>query len=273
MSFNLRDYDLDRVNTPADWLARFVRDEVRPLLVQHRQTVLEAWSRWLTAHEERKKALDAWEARQQEFLRELAALPEDHQHGPEPPAEGFVLLQGRALLGEGRHRLVRGWGPRELSEYNGPPVELPLPPSIDRDISIDESWAALLAVHDAARDARERLVPSDSILLVELRRRARELTEAQLPDLRAMLRTASASMTPDTGRQRTLKKSTPLRNANRDAWVARQRAKKQPPSWEEIYDEGVRLAAKRGWDMPGSAKALAEAHRRYLQRQRAAKEG
>ena len=63
-----------------------------------------------------------------------------------------------------------------------------------------------------------------------------------------------------------------LRNAARDAWVARQRAKKDPLSWEEIYDEGVRLAAKRGWDMPGSAKALEEAYRRHLQRQRPAKE-
>jgi hypothetical protein len=62
------------------------------------------------------------------------------------------------------------------------------------------------------------------------------------------------------------------RNESRDKWVARQRARKEPPSWEEIYDQAVELAPKRGWSMPGSPKALAEAHYRYLKRQRTATE-
>jgi hypothetical protein len=71
-------------------------------------------------------------------------------------------------------------------------------------------------------------------------------------------------------RQRTPKKFTPLRNAARDAWVSKQRSKKNPLSWEEIYDDAVRLAVKRGWDMPATPKALEEAHRHYLKRQRKA---
>jgi hypothetical protein len=59
-------------------------------------------------------------------------------------------------------------------------------------------------------------------------------------------------------------------NAKRDAWVARQRAKREPPSWQALYDEGVRLAETRGWQMPGSPKALEEAYRRHLARQRKA---
>jgi hypothetical protein len=55
-----------------------------------------------------------------------------------------------------------------------------------------------------------------------------------------------------------------LKNAARDAWVAKQREKKPPTPWDEIYDEGVRLAAKKGWDMPGSAKALSEAFYRRI---------
>jgi hypothetical protein len=70
------------------------------------------------------------------------------------------------------------------------------------------------------------------------------------------------------GRRVAQRRCPPLVNARRDAWVARQRAKKEPPSWEEIYDEGVRLSETRGWNMPGSPKALEEAHRRYLKRQR-----
>jgi hypothetical protein len=68
--------------------------------------------------------------------------------------------------------------------------------------------------------------------------------------------------------QQTPKTPAKLPNAKRDSWVARQRAKKSPPSWEQIYDEGVRLAPNRGWNMPGSSKALQEAYRRHLRRQR-----
>jgi len=58
------------------------------------------------------------------------------------------------------------------------------------------------------------------------------------------------------------------RNEARDAWVAKQRARKTPLSWAEIFDDGVRLAARRGWDMPGSPDSLSEAYRKRLNRQR-----
>jgi hypothetical protein len=80
------------------------------------------------------------------------------------------------------------------------------------------------------------------------------------------------SLLPGKGSKQACKRPAQPRNAARDAWVERQRAKKTPLTWAEIYDEGVRLAAKRGWDMPGSPKALEEAHRRYLRQQRPAME-
>lgn len=49
------------------------------------------------------------------------------------------------------------------------------------------------------------------------------------------------------------------KNADRDKWVARQRERKNPVPWDEIYDDVVRMAARRGWDYPGSSKALSQA--------------
>jgi hypothetical protein len=68
--------------------------------------------------------------------------------------------------------------------------------------------------------------------------------------------------------QQTQRRRPPRKNADRDAWVARQRGKKKPPPWDEIYDDATRLAAKKGWDMPKSAKALAEAYYRCEKQQR-----
>jgi hypothetical protein len=68
--------------------------------------------------------------------------------------------------------------------------------------------------------------------------------------------------------ERITKQSGPLRNEKRDAWVARQRDKKPPLSWKEIYRLGFQLATKRRWSMPSSAKALQEAYRKHLARQR-----
>jgi hypothetical protein len=50
-----------------------------------------------------------------------------------------------------------------------------------------------MAVHDAARDRRERIGPDEGIPYLVLCRRVRVLTEEQLPDLRAMLRTVTAA--------------------------------------------------------------------------------
>jgi hypothetical protein len=202
MSVDLHEYDPGFADAAPEWLARFVHDEVRPLLLRHQQTSLDAWTRWLARHEERKKGLAAWEARQQEFLRLLAALPEDDpQRGQEPPAEGLVWMVGRAVLEEGRTTLVGGWGPLELSHYSGQPVEYPLPPPLNRDLSLDEQWVALLAVHDLARDPREQLGSADSVPYVVLRDLAKKLTEPDLPRLQAMHRVVEAAtsrLEPDT---------------------------------------------------------------------------
>jgi hypothetical protein len=64
------------------------------------------------------------------------------------------------------------------------------------------------------------------------------------------------------------RKKPPMPNAARDKWVAEKRALKNPWPWDEIYDEAAKIAKKRGWSMPTSAKSLAEAHYRYLKRQR-----
>jgi hypothetical protein len=186
MSFDPRVYDPNRVNAPADWLARFVRDEVRPVLVPHPQAALEAWPRWLACHEARNNALNAWEARQRDFMFQMAALPEvDPRRGHVPPADGLVWLGF-------------GWGPPDLHEENRPSVELPLPPPLNRDLSSDECWAALLAVHDVARETSERLGPRDSIPFAVLQLRARELTEGQLPELRHILQIASVNLPHNT---------------------------------------------------------------------------
>lgn len=158
MSTDTTDYDLRELpayDTPL-WLAAFVRDEVRPFLHQHRQSALEALSCWraeYTAH-------DA-------FLRHLAALAENsttHAGSSQAPAP---------------------WA------YNGPPLDLPLPPTPNRNWSCDQCMVVLLAVHDETRDPRDRLIPTDAGLFTALCCRVHQLTEEQLPDLRAMLRTAS----------------------------------------------------------------------------------
>jgi hypothetical protein len=74
------------------------------------------------------------------------------------------------------------------------------------------------------------------------------------------------------GGLRARKKPSRLPNAKRDAWVAQQRKKNPPPSWEMIYDEAVRLAETRCWTMPRTPKGLEEAYRRYLKRERTRQE-
>jgi hypothetical protein len=80
------------------------------------------------------------------------------------------------------------------------------------------------------------------------------------------------SLLPLPGQQPEMQSANQLRNARRDAWVAKKRSMKNPQSWQEIYDEGVTLAPRRRWEMPGSPKALQEAYRRYLSRQRLKKQ-
>jgi hypothetical protein len=80
--------------------------------------------------------------------------------------------------------------------------------------------------------------------------------------------TLEATTHPPSQRSSGRRKQVPLVNSKRDAWVVRRRAKMNPLSWAEIYDEGVRLSTTRGWNVPGSTKSLEEAYRRYLKRQR-----
>jgi hypothetical protein len=60
----------------------------------------------------------------------------------------------------------------------------------------------------------------------------------------------------------------PKRNAARDAWVARQRDKKNPPTWEKIYDSLTKIASRKHWQVPSNSKSLAEAYYRRLKKER-----
>jgi hypothetical protein len=54
------------------------------------------------------------------------------------------------------------------------------------------------------------------------------------------------------------------RNLERDKWIAEQRAKKNPPTWEEIHEELDVHAATKGWNPIGTWKGVWQAHNRYL---------
>jgi len=174
---------------PPNWLARFVHTELRPLLVQRPQAALEALGRWLDSYDERMKQQAAWQARREEALRSLVNFvgppPKEYSDGPTP--EGYVWLEPSAWLDEGSRTFVGGLFPEELRWDRKPTFEFPLPPPTDRDLSPDERWAALLAVHDVCRVSGEQIGPADRMPFAPLCRRALELTEAHLPDLRAML--------------------------------------------------------------------------------------
>jgi hypothetical protein len=67
---------------------------------------------------------------------------------------------------------------------------------LDHDLSDDECWAILIAVHDARRVPKERIGPADNILFKKLRRIARALDARYVRDLRAILSQACASLAP-----------------------------------------------------------------------------
>jgi hypothetical protein len=159
--FDPTDYDLPASSDydAPDWLTAFVRDEIRPFLDLHRQDALDALARWRASL-----------AEQDTFLRQLAALDE----GQTTHVSGSASPRPRA--------------------YNGPPLDLPLPPLRNRNWTCDQCFIALLAVHDETRDPKDRIVSTENGIYADVCRRVQELTEEHLPDLRAMLRTASACL-------------------------------------------------------------------------------
>jgi hypothetical protein len=189
-SFDPEEYAISEDGPDAPLrLCRFVRDEVRPLLLQHRQTVQEAWARCLAWHDERIREQEAWDARRREFMQQQAALPEEQrQRDSEPSAEGMSWFNDFVQMADGKTVRVNGWVPLDLRLDSRPTLEHPLPPPRGRDLSPDECWADLLAVHDVARDRSEWLVPVDSVLYQVMRSLALRLTEAQLPELRLILK-------------------------------------------------------------------------------------
>jgi hypothetical protein len=194
-AFDPEDYALSEEGSNApSWLYRFVRAEVRPLLIERRPAALAALARWLACHEERKRELQAREAKRTEFLRQLAALPEEQRDTPEPPAEGYAWREPLVTLDDGRTIRVKGWLPLELWPGSVQAIEYPLPLPIDRDLSADECWSVLIAMHDVCRVRREQLGPADSIPFLELRTLATGLRESHLPDLQAILAQARASL-------------------------------------------------------------------------------
>ncbi len=208
-------YDVLSANVPL-WLSRFVRAEVRPLLLQHREVALEALARWLAWHADQHSRLREWQTRREEFLSQLPSLPADPWHGPVPPGEGFTWcefwMDPDSPEPTGELRRIRSWVPPGLGGDSEPVVDRPLPPPENRDPSPDECWASLLAVHDEVRDPRERIGPAidgetydpRNYPFVVLRTHVLALpqayrvglTEEHLPGLRAMARTAAASLTP-----------------------------------------------------------------------------
>lgn len=185
-------YDPYSNDTTTIFLARFVQ-EARPLLLQRQQEALAAFGRWRKCRDEQAQQ-ETVEARRQAYLLELAALPVDPRHDPASPVDGMVWLRSRVFPNKGEAAILCGWGPPELSDEGPPPAEYPLPPPLNRDLSPDERWVALLAVHDAVRDPRERFVLKGGTAFIILCGIARALTEEQVHDLRVILEIAKGSV-------------------------------------------------------------------------------
>jgi hypothetical protein len=91
-------------------------------------------------------------------------------------------------------QLAEGSAPPEPRAYNEPPLDLPLPPLRNRNWTCDQCLIALLAVHDETRDPKDRIVSTEIGIYAALCLRVRDLRKEDLPDLRAMLKKASACL-------------------------------------------------------------------------------
>jgi hypothetical protein len=202
------------------WLSRFVRDELRPWLVQHRQAALDGLGRWLARYSEQQGAKADFVARQNEYLRRLTNewqarvdqwRKERQRHdrrglrnlerewrARKPPGDDWQWRESWRDPADRRLKPALGYVPPDLSEDSKPLVDdLPLPPLPNRDLPPDECWTVLLAVHDEVRHPADRISPTDGIPR-PLCWRVRELTKKQRPDLRAMQKAVTAAASPLT---------------------------------------------------------------------------
>jgi hypothetical protein len=139
MSVGPNEYLPDPAIAAPLWLSEFVRDEVRPMLLRTRHIALEAVSRWLVWHEKRVQERALLESRYESRWAEYRRLQSELTPGePAPP-----------------------W-PDEPNEDTWPDVEYPIPLPVNRDLSSDEAWLVLVAIHDVARDRAESIGPRDS---------------------------------------------------------------------------------------------------------------
>ena len=216
-----RDPDLTPV-VPR-WLSQFVREKLRPALVQHYRVAHEALARWLVHHAQQIRERNSWEAARQACLEQLPILTEVDDPRPPRPDRDVGWLEGCPQRGV--H--VGGWGPPELASDREPPVDNPLPPPSNRDLTSEECWAALTAVHDFTRDRRERVSPTDDIAYEVLTQSAAELTESHLPELSEML---NAVVSEAESRVRT---PSPAPDASRPARKPRSRGNPGLDEWEK----------------------------------------
>jgi hypothetical protein len=65
----------------------------------------------------------------------------------------------------------------------------------------------------------------------------------------------------------TTKRGRPKRNDARDAWIARRRDSKTKPTWQDVFRELVKVAARHSWQVPGDARGVREAYYRRVANQ------
>jgi hypothetical protein len=173
---------------PYPWHYRFVRAEVRPFLVEHQQVALEGLERWLARREDQRCALTEWQAQLDEYLRHLAAQPSDPWDESEPVGEGWEWRESWRDPSDKVLYRISNWLPPRLTQSKPSVDDFPLPPPRHHDLTPDECWAALLAVHDVVRISREKLVKIFTSDFDALCRRTEGLTEEHLHQLQGMLR-------------------------------------------------------------------------------------
>jgi hypothetical protein len=195
------------------WLSQFVRDELRPLIRQNRKAAQGAVRRWLNNYREQTSRRKGWQARRDDFLRRLSTRPSDKRPGPQQRSKGFTWCEYWRDPVDGILHRIRSWLPPELSVKNEPVVDWPLPLPKNRDLTPDECWAVLVAVHDAVRDPREKIIPTaktekeqlglfpysllEGSVLASPGPGTRRLKKVHLARLREMLRVISPKQSSD----------------------------------------------------------------------------